>query len=52
MATTQTDIDHLFAELSDDRCQYCDDGALARGTYKDAPAVLCEDCGTPALRVW
>ncbi|MFB6155645.1 MAG: HVO_A0556 family zinc finger protein [Haloferacaceae archaeon] len=49
---TRTDIDDLFAELDDDRCQYCDGGSLVRGTFKEAPAVLCENCGTPALRVW
>jgi len=52
MATTRTDIDDLFSQLSVDRCQYCDGGTLTRGTYKDGPAVVCDDCGTPAVRVW
>jgi hypothetical protein len=51
MPATSADIDELFAQLNDDDCTYCD-GALTRGTYKDTPAVLCEDCGTPAVRSW
>jgi hypothetical protein len=52
MATTRTDIDDLFSRLTVDHCQYCEGGTLSRGIYKGAPAVVCDDCGTPALRVW
>lgn len=51
MATASADIDDLFDRLSTDDCPYCD-GELTRGTYKDAPAILCESCETPAVRTW
>ena len=52
MASASTDIDELYERLSIDTCRYCEDGELTRGTYKDAPAVLCEDCQTPVVRTW
>lgn len=30
-------------------CRSCERAALRRGTYKDDRALVCPDCGTPAL---
>ena len=43
--------DELRELLSVSRCQYCD-GDLVRGTFKGDEAILCDDCDTPAVRVW
>lgn len=34
-------------ELEGTDCYWCD-GRIIRDTYKDNPAVVCTDCGTPA----
>lgn len=53
MAVPQTRLDYLYESLADDTCAYCDaENAFRRRTYKDTPAVVCAECGTPALRVW
>lgn len=33
-------------------CSWCVDGALARTEFKGDDAAVCENCGTPAVRVW
>jgi hypothetical protein len=33
-------------------CGWCGATALGRGRYKDDRAVVCENCGTPALRLF
>ncbi|MFB6252112.1 MAG: HVO_A0556 family zinc finger protein [Halobellus sp.] len=50
-STATSDPEQLLDRLDDPSCQYCD-GALDTGTYKGSGAVLCQDCGTPAIRVW
>lgn len=42
----------LFEKLDTDDCTYCDDGTLVLTTYKDNDAIVCDDCGTPAVQVW
>lgn len=42
----------LLAALAGDDCGWCDAGTLARGEFKGDDAVVCDDCGTPAARVW
>ncbi len=44
-------LNTLFSGMDQKECQYCE-GTLERGTYKSEPAVVCDECGTPALRVW
>ena len=44
--------ERVFEQLTGDTCDYCDDGELERGTYKGTRAVLCDECGTPAVRFW
>lgn len=50
--TSATDRDALVTKLSGRDCNYCDDGTLATGTYKDNTAVVCDDCETPVLQLW
>jgi len=53
MADTQTNIVDLHTRLDTDVCLYCEaEDAFGRDTYKGTPAVVCEECGTPVLRVW
>lgn len=42
----------LLVALAGDDCRWCGDGTLARETFKGDDAVVCADCGTPAVRVW
>ena len=43
----------LLPRLDGDGCPVPDcGGTLARRPFKDSDAVVCDDCGTPALRVW
>lgn len=51
LATVTRDCDRLLATLDDAVCHYCD-GDLETGAYKGSSAILCQDCGTPAVRVW
>ncbi|WP_169316549.1 HVO_A0556 family zinc finger protein [Haloferax elongans] len=42
---------HLLDSFDDDVCTYCE-GDLVTGSYKDNDAVVCADCGTPAVQLW
>ncbi|MFC4447500.1 MULTISPECIES: HVO_A0556 family zinc finger protein [Halorussus] len=42
----------LLVTLAGDDCRWCASGTLAREQFKGDDAVVCEDCGTPAARVW
>lgn len=42
---------HLLESFDDDDCTYCD-GDLVLGAYKDNDAIVCDDCGTPAVQLW
>jgi len=42
----------LLATLVGDDCRWCADGTLERGEFKGDDAVVCDECGTPAARVW
>lgn len=44
--------DSLLAALAGDDCRWCATGTLSRRQFKGDDAVVCEDCGTPAARVW
>ena len=45
---------HLLVErLCGTDCQYGDcGGSLRHETFKGDEAVVCEECGTPAVRLW
>ncbi|USZ67367.1 hypothetical protein NGM10_11565 [Halorussus salilacus] len=47
-----TRTDSLLAALVGDDCNWCARGTLARGEFKGDDAVVCEECDTPAARVW
>ncbi|MFA1611813.1 HVO_A0556 family zinc finger protein [Halobellus rubicundus] len=49
--STRRDPEQLLDRMETADCHYCD-GDLDVGEYKDSAAILCEDCGTPAVRVW
>lgn len=52
MASLQTG-EPLVEKLSGTECQYDEcGGRLRRSTFKGDVAVVCEDCGTPAVRLW
>jgi hypothetical protein len=42
----------LLAILVGDDCRWCAHGTLAREEFKGDDAAVCENCGTPAARVW
>ncbi|SEP21860.1 hypothetical protein SAMN04487948_12252 [Halogranum amylolyticum] len=42
----------LVEKLRERDCEYCTDGTLVEGTYKDNEAVVCDECDTPALQLW
>lgn len=44
----------LFEQLAGKECQYDSDctGVLDRRTYKGDDALVCTECGTPAVRRW
>lgn len=42
----------LLAALAGDDCRWCGTGTLAREEFKGDDAVVCDACGTPAVRVW
>jgi hypothetical protein len=42
----------LLAALVGDDCRWCATGTLAREQFKGDDAVVCGNCGTPAVRVW
>jgi hypothetical protein len=44
--------DSVLAALVGDDCSWCATGALTREEFKGDAAVVCEECGTPAARVW
>ncbi|WP_202932651.1 HVO_A0556 family zinc finger protein [Halorussus salinus] len=50
--TSQDTSDAVLAALVGDDCSWCATGALAREEFKGDAAVVCEECGTPAARVW
>ncbi|MFC6763679.1 HVO_A0556 family zinc finger protein [Natrinema soli] len=51
-SSQSTDQRQLLAMLEGRSCQYCPDGELERGTYKDNRAIVCDSCGTPRVQVW
>jgi len=42
----------LLDGLAGDDCRWCATGTLARREFKGDAAVVCENCDTPAARVW
>lgn len=49
---SDVDSDTLLAPLVGDDCAWCANGTLARESFKGDDAAVCENCGTPAARVW
>jgi hypothetical protein len=41
-----------IAVLAGSDCGWCGATTLRRTTYKGDRAMVCEDCGTPALRLF
>lgn len=33
-------------------CHFCETGTLVAAEYKGNDAVVCPDCGTPAVQFW
>lgn len=52
---TRTDgtasIEHVLQSLDNQTCPFCDDGSLRPGQYEGDPAVVCDDCDAPLVRV-
>lgn len=42
----------IIEELLGAECVWCELGELALEAYKGDTAVVCDNCGTPAARVW
>ncbi|WP_162224350.1 HVO_A0556 family zinc finger protein [Halorussus amylolyticus] len=42
----------MLRSLVGDDCCWCTAGTLTRETFKGDDAVVCENCETPAVRVW
>lgn len=42
----------LVENLRNRDCQYCNEGSLSKGTYKENTAIVCDNCETPALQLW
>ena len=49
---SQDASDALLETLVGDGCNWCATGTLAREEFRGDEAAVCEDCGTPAARVW
>ncbi|WP_338004619.1 HVO_A0556 family zinc finger protein [Natronoglomus mannanivorans] len=43
--------EQLLRGLSGQSCAYCD-GTLTREQFQSDEAVVCDECGTPAARIW
>ncbi|MFC4543284.1 HVO_A0556 family zinc finger protein [Halosolutus amylolyticus] len=41
-----------LALLERNDCAFCADGTLVRERYRDNDAVVCDQCGTPAMQLW
>ncbi|ELZ98175.1 hypothetical protein C440_02968 [Haloferax mucosum ATCC BAA-1512] len=41
----------LLDSFDTDDCTYCD-GDLVVEDYKNNDAIVCDDCGTPAVQLW
>jgi hypothetical protein len=52
MTEVPTRTTEPIAALAGADCGWCGATALRRGTYKGDRAMVCEDCGTPALRLF
>lgn len=48
---TASDCDPL-AQLEQDSCAFCAGGTLVRERYRGNDAVVCDQCGTPAMQLW
>jgi hypothetical protein len=44
--------DSVLAALVGDDCGWCGSGTLVREEFKGDAAAVCEECDTPAVRVW
>ena len=49
--TAIRDTERLLELLERTDCHYCG-GTLETGEYKGTGAILCRDCGSPAIRIW
>lgn len=50
--SSQDASEPVLVALVGDECSWCASGTLAREVFKGDEAVVCDDCGTPAARVW
>ncbi|RKD98081.1 HVO_A0556 family zinc finger protein [Halopiger aswanensis] len=44
--------DRILSSLEGSPCNYCEEGILIREQFKGNSAVLCSQCGTPAIQSW
>lgn len=51
-ATSQDASESVLAVLAGTDCDWCGAGTLVREEFKGDDAMVCDDCGTPAVRVW
>ncbi|WP_192498379.1 HVO_A0556 family zinc finger protein [Halorussus halophilus] len=51
-ASPRTAAHDPISALVGDDCSWCANGALTRAEFKGDDAAVCDDCGTPAARVW
>nr|WP_083866609.1 HVO_A0556 family zinc finger protein [Natronococcus occultus] len=42
----------VLANLEEDRCHYCNGGALEVAAYKGNIAIVCDMCETPMAQFW
>lgn len=45
-------VSPLLALVEGTECTWCEDGRLIISSYKNDPAAVCSECGTPGVRVW
>ncbi|MCU4975375.1 hypothetical protein OB955_21985 [Halobacteria archaeon AArc-m2/3/4] len=42
----------VLSVLDGDTCSYCENGTLTQQFFQSDEAVVCDECGTPAARLW
>ncbi|MEY7850762.1 HVO_A0556 family zinc finger protein [Natrarchaeobius sp. A-rgal3] len=53
MTQTQQLIDaDVTGSLEGQDCQFCAEGSVRKGTYKENDAAVCDSCGLPVAQVW
>lgn len=50
--SSRNETEPVLAALAGDDCRWCDSGTLTRAEFKGDDAAVCDECATPAARVW